>query len=458
MFLTAIAASAEECPVYRWQVDRTKPLQASNGTLASRMNSSPEEKKLVEHILEHYENLGQRRSQGNTKGELRECFARPALENIRVSAGALVKQYGFGDIYDCLTVLDDGGRKIPTYRTSLDLFKLIVKFNDIVLAHAPEVLRSYGLPWGKETIYQSEMLGGLSPAGYRKCSLAKSLAYRVNGSWTLASMFTNVSKDISAKKFERGYFSEALTVNEYQKVVPVPLRMPTCKTVDEEKKKMNLTGYESGTAYLASWAGRPTWTHFQMRELWYNPALEAALFRGQHEKELVQDSDTASNLAILFLPAALALVPLGLFQDVSISVTLLYILATDVVSVLPVAIKGIELLVYSSKVHTATASYLYGARTATDLAAAETWVANCWMTPRIRNEGIAILFTAIAVMLFGILLEVLTTSKIRRLRITNKMSLQELETPDFSDSGSSGGLLWLIEQEKRDNHLRTAYY
>ncbi len=107
----------------------------------------------------------------------------------------------------------------------------------------------------------------------------------------------------------------------------------------------------------------------------------------------------------MLLPAVLTLVPIGLFQDVSLSSTLVYILVTDIVSVLPVAIKGTELLWYGSKKHYATVSYLYGAETAKDIATAETWVASCGMKEFVQEKGIGLLTTALCAMIVGIVLE-----------------------------------------------------
>lgn len=114
---------------------------------------------------------------------------------------------------------------------------------------------------------------------------------------------------------------------------------------------MNLTSFTIATATLATWGGKPTWSHFDPSAFWLNPALELASHRGEHQKDLVEDSETASNLAILMLLTALALVPHRLFQDVSLLLTLLYTVATDIISVLPVATKGFELILYASNEH-----------------------------------------------------------------------------------------------------------
>ncbi len=168
-------------------------------------------------------------------------------------------------------------------------------------------------------------------------------------------------------------------------------------------------------------------------------------FYREHEKELVEDSDTFSSLAILLLPAALALVPLGLFQDVSLSLALLYTLATDVVSVLPVAIKGVELLVYTSKTHYATVSNVLGAGTEKDVAVAETWVASCAMKNAYREKGIALLTTAISAMFVGIFYEFITRGYLARFK-TRKDIRFHFEMAGRPQSYEGSGLLWYLNR------------
>lgn len=179
------------------------------------------------------------------------------------------------------------------------------------------------------------------------------------------------------------------------------------------------------------------------------------MLRGVHEKNLVEDSDAPSNLAIILLPAILDLVPLGLFEDFSLVVTMIYTLATDVISVLPAAIKGMELVIYGSNEHTAMLPHLYGGKNATDVAAAETWIANCRIRRRFKEQGIALLVTAIAIMTIGVLLEFKTRAWVRRLSRRRRIMLKEFQSRDISEpeDRSHGGLLWLIERENAYQHL-----
>lgn len=213
-----------------------------------------------------------------------------------------------GHLHDCVTEINDGDNTDgDRKKISSDMFEAHVTFTNIVQAHAPSILRDYGIDWVEKDLSMSEVLEGNHPEGYRRCRLANSLAYRVNGTWALSAIFANESKDVVVMPFKRGFFQEAVSLNKLDEVVPFTFTLPTCNTVQEEPRKMNLTGYKSGTAREASWGGRTTWMHFGSRELWQNSALEAALLHGQHEKDLVEDSEAASNLAILMLPARLLL-------------------------------------------------------------------------------------------------------------------------------------------------------
>lgn len=351
--LTTVPASGIECPSPPWQVNRVRPLQSLNSTLSARIDNVPAEKKLLRHLLGYYSRLAQRSNHW-------ECITQPTLGNDIDSVKRLMSHLGYGEPLNCLTEIGDKDR-FDQFNSSLNsnIYDSIVKFNQVFRSHAPAVLRDYGIDWKENSIALSELLDGVSLLGYRKCSLAKSLAYRFEGAWGLLALFTNISNNIDAKAFKRGYFMETISLGTDGHVLPHNFSIPSCKTIQNEPVKMNLTGFENGTASFATWGGKPTWSHFEPRDFWSNSAVDAAILRGEHQKDLVEDSGTASNLAVLIFPAVLALVPLGLFQDVSLLLTLLYTLVTDIVSVLPVSIKGAELILYASKEHTAMTSHLY---------------------------------------------------------------------------------------------------
>ncbi len=390
--------SAAKCPSAPWIIHRVRPLSTQANTMAMEIGKKPYAADIVHRLLEHYRVLGSRQQEGNPNGGLWVCERKPKERALYNSLNRQVQHYGWGPAFDCLSILDDGGKNRTTYNRARKLYSDIKAFSDMVSSLAPKVLRNYGLQW--ENVFSSEHLAYRAPDFYRECNLAGALGHRRKGNWAVAAMLTNVSISIVMKQWDRGYFMEPISVDN-KSMRHFSFSMPKCSNG-------NLSGFENGSATIATWGGRPSWSHFSSRRIEENPAIVEALYRGEHEKELVEDSDTVSNLAILLLPAVLALVPLALFHDVGLSLTYVYILVTDVVSVLPVAIKGTELLWYGSKKHYATVSYLYGAETAKDIAVAETWVASCGMKEFVQEQGIGLLTTALCAMIVGIVLEFIT--------------------------------------------------
>lgn len=188
------------------------------------------------------------------------------------------------------------------------------------------------------------------------------------------------------------------------------------------------------------------------------------------------DSDIASNLAILILPTFLALVPLSLFQDVGTGVTVIYVLFTDVISVLPVGIKGVELLELATHVYYSRSAYVYGSAQSPILAV-EMWVSSCRLRPFVRIRGIILLVIAGVATIGGIVLEFVVKAKVEKYKRLNNAHLsKELEMDErlsldpppnveqgalgrrssiyservvnYIQKGGSGGLLWHLEQQR----------
>lgn len=180
------------------------------------------------------------------------------------------------------------------------------------------------------------------------------------------------------------------------------------------------------------------------------------------------DSDTASNIAILLLPVGLALLPLSLFQDVGTGVTLLYVLFTDIISVLPVAIKGVELIELAAHEHNARTAYVYGSYKS-QVVATEMWVSSCKLKDFVRIRGIALLTVAFTSMIVGLILEFVVRHRLEKYKeVTQSYLVKELEIEEerssldenrrssiyseqvvnFIQRSGGGGLLWHIEQAK----------
>ncbi|CAN8066519.1 unnamed protein product, partial [Agarophyton chilense] len=130
-----------------------------------------------------------------------------------------------------------------------------------------------------------------------------------------------------------------------------------------------------------------------------NLAVNLALERGKHSTELAFDATTTSNIAILALPLAMNVVPVALIADVNTLGMLIYTLLTDVLTAIPLAIKGVEVLLISKRVRHAavfriTGGNLFNQSTET-YKAAELWVAECKPGIDYTTYGIVLLVVAL---------------------------------------------------------------
>lgn len=123
----------------------------------------------------------------------------------------------------------------------------------------------------------------------------------------------------------------------------------------------------------------------------------------------VQESDSLSVLALLVLPAILSIFPLAMLPA-----ALAYTVATDIISVLPLAIQGVELLVYGSRKHYGHVTDISGINHTQKLSYIITLVAECEMKPSFRRRGVAYVTGAVLLMIFGISLEVFSNRAISR--------------------------------------------
>lgn len=252
--------------------------------------------------------------------------------------------------------------------------------------------QSYGISW--EKVLSAGVLDFDPPDKYRQCKLARALGYHFNSSWAATSVFTNVSTGVAVK--HRGILKEAIVGGASK----TPRALQLTKAVCECRKE-----WDGGISKTSQ--GRMSWSHFRRKELRQSPAIRQALERRDFEREMVEDSDSFSSLSIVLLPITLALVPIAMIQEVTALATMLYAVATDVVSVQPIAIKGVELVVYGSQRHYAFNLDLYNMNKGNRSSVVETSAAECGMRPVVRQKGIGLLALACTAMMAGIVLEVL---------------------------------------------------
>lgn len=402
-------ASSKPCPPGKW-VAESVALKSTGGTFASEINRDKGAKKALRNVLSHLDNLGRMlETHDKTRGDSWLCHKFHGYQD----AQALIKSLGWRPMEGNCTYGIRHDTFLANSSDAEDQFKTISAFHDAVAPMGPAIARSYGVRW--QSIETAGVLPYIPEDSYRQCKLARLFAFRFNGRWAASAVFTNVSVSIDSSN--RGVLREVITVDDTNSAKAVTVRKAVCAG----KKKRDVSHFQSGTCILEKKSGPISPYHFLYRKkvrrkpgINANPSVIAAIVAGEFEKEMVEASDSLSNLAILILPVALALLPIALFQDTGMLATVLYAIATDVVSVMPIALKGFELIVYGSNRHYMSNHFLNGFGGGSPTATAQSWAAECGMKPFVRQKGVVLLVGAVLAMIFGVILEFVARGVVHR--------------------------------------------
>lgn len=179
------------------------------------------------------------------------------------------------------------------------------------------------------------------------------------------------------------------------------------------------------------------WTYSVPCQQVIGPVTGLALEYGNLEMRRVQDADSLPMLAVLFLPALLSLFRLACFLEASLPATVAYEVATDILSVFPMAIRGVELIVYGSRKYYSHSTDVEGLWNDDDIVVAVTFAARCGIKHFVKRTGGILLAIAFVVMLLGIVLEYLSRCMTARQRCDRKRVWTGQVMVEETDSGKS---------------------
>lgn len=270
----------------------------------------------------------------------------------------------------------------------------------------------------------------------------------IGGRWYVAERITNAAKDIVQAKGRRRFLYEFISANG--SATNMIFRNGTSSSADESDTgndaddKDNL--WHGVTTSGADYTGAVTGSAFGAVFAADNLAVQRALQRGEHQTQQANDATTPSNIAILVFPLVMNVVPVALIADVNTIGMLLYTLLTDVLTAVPLAIKGVEVLLIGRRSNRAVVTRISGANADLNsddangqpviLKAAETWVAECGARGSFTATGVILLLVAIAFMVGGVLAEFWAKRYVARKK---KAKLSNISHSSSSISGSSNG-------------------
>ncbi|CAN8065485.1 unnamed protein product [Agarophyton chilense] len=235
-------------------------------------------------------------------------------------------------------------------------------------------------------------------------------AYRLDDAWYVNVAITNELKSKHLEDHGRLYLIEYMGSNGTH--ANMTLREPS-------------NGYQmhsdASTLHVNdSGSGSPNF--FKPTPFTENIALIRALDKVQLYWQQAHDATSLSSIFILFLPLFLNILPIAMFADVTRLSMLFYSLLSDILTTVPLAIKGVELIHIGSTTTVGVVirmtSFHNGTRPTE--AGAEVFLASCQTKAGVYNAGIAFLVIAIAFMVVGLILEVVVRQLVaqRRMKLT----------------------------------------
>lgn len=256
----------------------------------------------------------------------------------------------------------------------------------------------------------------------QQCTHDYATFVRQNGFWYIASRFSNADKDRTLGPNERRFVHEYLRADQDGNLLPSKtMRLPIRRRPPVEGVEPVWVG--NSTTLLEISSGGVSASGFGTVFAADNIALEDALRKGGHATQQASDATTPSNIAILALPLAMNVVPVALVADVNGVGMLVYTLLTDVLTAVPLAIKGVEVLAIGSKEDRSVVTRISGADldNSTKEKAAEIWIAQCVASGNLRPTGIVLLVVAVVFMIGGIVAEFVARSWVKKRRKLGKV-------------------------------------
>lgn len=234
----------------------------------------------------------------------------------------------------------------------------------------------------------------------QKCDYNYMGFFKHAGNWFIAERITNSDKRYVAQTNTREYLFEYIRPEGV-----LTLSLKDNSTSDLVRK--------NGTTAFMVVGGADVPSAFGDLKGSDNPAVAEALRKGDHNAQQADDATTPSNIAILAFPLVMNIVPVALIADVNSIGMLVYTLLTDVLTAVPLAIKGVEVFGIGTIAQTTAISRISGANIGmvnetTGIPhdkVMELWVAKCRAEESLRSTGIILLTVALLFMVGGIIAE-----------------------------------------------------
>ncbi|CAN8064317.1 unnamed protein product [Agarophyton chilense] len=234
---------------------------------------------------------------------------------------------------DCVTDF------IADQKDQEELHRIIFKFNKMVMDNAVAIASHAGTNFtDADTIFNYPF-----ETATQTCRVNALGAYRWNNTWYLNVGITNENKEKHLGDFDRFYLVETMSRGGGYGLMRLPLRAPD--GAEEETRQF----VSNTTTIIVAHRSTAEPAFFKAVFLSENVAVVRATYPLEQLMQQVSDALSPSSITVLFFPLWLNLIPIAMLADVSSATMLIYTLLSDVLTTLPLAIKGVELIWIGSR-------------------------------------------------------------------------------------------------------------
>lgn len=323
----------------------------------------------------------------------------------------------------CITDLE-GTRTLPEEEppfTTNEIYETVITRADTMLARAQEISDKILGNWTTTDVNIHYLYNTTS----KRCVINHIGSMRIFDKWYIFTTITNAPRRVSVPLFHRQWLNEFIHIKNDGKIGE-PLHFSAWKRPIGDEEHILINDTTTTLSSTRGFAGPYAFNSMYPEE---NPALISASDKSDLSVQQADDALAPSSLAILLLPLALNLIPVALLADVTTGIMLFYAVVTDVITVIPLGVKGIELLVIGRQRHRSVVIRLTSSvnGTRSDSAVMEMWAAQCRSRESVTTVGIIFISLAIAFMVLGVVLEVTVRRFVKRRKLIRNLLLVESE-------------------------------
>lgn len=264
------------------------------------------------------------------------------------------------------------------------------------------------------------------------CRVYQVAGLRKGDNWHIINAVTNQPVDLNVPLYQRQTVSELIHAHQNGSLSSLRFAAKNINSESGEEdtdKKQKMVW--NATTTINSGYGAKSLSMFKSMFFANAPSLLSAKDNSDLWIQQAQDALTPSSLAILILPLTLNLIPIAVIAQVRTTVLYIYLVISDILTVIPLAIKGWELMHIADQTFQDSAIRITSADDGSRAPSAvmQLWVTECRPGRYVYISGIIFITIASVFLVFGVTLEFVAKALVSKRKLMRSMASSEHEPP-----------------------------